>query len=379
MGEEETLKMYAKKYSRSNLTALDQATMEESSERLFRRIHVDDVTVKYACGAILIGNFRHSRRSGHCHISLNKVFDLTNNYLEGWRTAEGKALYLHGEEKIAYWGEYSKDYRHGYGEVACPTWTATGMWVVDTLSAGQFTTSSLDCTGEWAEGVLHGEGVYRERGGRTVRGRFDRGKWVGEAEVLVGGVVVVGRVREDGGIAEGGRIVTRETTYEGQVKGDKPHGSGKMIWLVTGEEYSGDWRDGEITGIGVLHRADGSSYTGQFLKGEYFGKGELHQKDGSLLVGSFKNNFLEGDGEQKYSPTDSLGREIYRGQFWLNQPQGKGTLLFRSGTEYTGEFHEGKISGRGRMIIASEKTELSNKEYYDGNFADGLFDGRIVL
>lgn len=49
------------------------------------------------------------------------------------------------------------------------------------------------------------------------------------------------------------------------------------------------------------------------------------------------------------------------------------------GTIYNGDFKDGAMAGRGKLAIASEKTELSNNETYVGQFEDNLYDGKTKL
>ena len=47
------------------------------------------------------------------------------------------------------------------------------------------------------------------------------------------------------------------------------------------------------------------------------------------------------------------------------------------GTIYNGEFKNGKMSGQGKLAIASEKTEVSNNECYIGQFEEDRYDGIV--
>lgn len=44
----------------------------------------------------------------------------------------------------------------------------------------------------------------------------------------------------------------------------KHHGKGKLSYEVTGDEYDGDWLEGEIEGEGKFTFSNGDVYAGEF-------------------------------------------------------------------------------------------------------------------
>ncbi|ETE61303.1 hypothetical protein L345_12948, partial [Ophiophagus hannah] len=81
--------------------------------------------------------------------------------------------------------------------------------------------------------------------------------------------------------------------YEGQWKGGKKHGHGKLL-LKDGSYYEGEFVDGEIVGHGLRYWAStGNTYSGQFLFGELHGHGVFHYGNGSKYEGEFSYGVRE--------------------------------------------------------------------------------------
>ena len=63
-------------------------------------------------------------------------------------------------------------------------------------------------------------------------------------------------------------------SYESGIKQSYDGNASSMI-LRDGSKYSGDFKDGEITGTGLKTWTDGKVYKGKFLEGEMHGNGVL--------------------------------------------------------------------------------------------------------
>jgi hypothetical protein len=88
-------------------------------------------------------------------------------------------------------------------------------------------------------------------------------------------------------------------------------------------QYTGDFANGEITGVGRRTWADGRVYEGEFLNGEMCGNGKWSNHSGSeRYEGQFKDNKRHGFG------TLQSKSDIYRGEFSKNQFHGPGVYLY---------------------------------------------------
>lgn len=89
-----------------------------------------------------------------------------------------------------------------------------------------------------------------------------------------------------------------------------------------GSKYSGDFKDGEITGTGLKTWTDGRVYKGEFMEGEMHGSGVL-----------------------LYSESKIVKDQKYEGQFHLNSREGQGILTKKSGDIFEGTFSGNHPSG----------------------------------
>lgn len=95
-------------------------------------------------------------------------------------------------------------------------------------------------------------------------------------------------------------------SYQGQVLKDTniPNGKGKLV-LDNGVVYNGDFKNGKMSGFGVMEDFEGNYYEGEFKRGTKHGKGfeilEGGEETGKVCYeGKFKNDIKEGYGKQGY-------------------------------------------------------------------------------
>ena len=103
-------------------------------------------------------------------------------------------------------------------------------------------------TGEFKDGMRHGEGVLLLPGGRKMVG-----------------------VWENNEIKEGTFTDSDATTYTGQWQYREREGQGTMTW-PDGRTYVGEFKQGERTGQGTMTYPDGKTVEGQFQNGELVNK-----------------------------------------------------------------------------------------------------------
>uniref|UniRef100_A0A8C6RY50 MORN repeat containing 1 n=1 Tax=Nannospalax galili TaxID=1026970 RepID=A0A8C6RY50_NANGA len=86
--------------------------------------------------------------------------------------------------------------------------------------------------------------------------------------------------------------------YEGEWKGGKKHGHGKLLFK-DGGYYEGEFVDGEITGEGYQHWA-------------WSGQGFLEDQDGQVYQGSFHGNKKHGHGQMFFKNGDKYDGDWVR-------------------------------------------------------------------
>ncbi len=203
--------------------------------------------------------------------------------------------------------------------------------------------------------------------------------------------------------------------YKGDLVAGHRCGRGKMS-LPNGGYYEGMFLDDVPCGKGCFISNDGDKYYGGFENGEFFGYGEMRLADGTILAGLWKDGDMHGIriegrrvydtlysgngnessdlrsesaticadgiyvGKQNhgrftgagalfYDEDDSENRVSYIGEFSQDEPHGFGTMLWKSGCCYEGNWEYGHRTGFGKYI-----TSCGN--VYEGEFVDGKFAGK---
>jgi hypothetical protein len=143
-------------------------------------------------------------------------------------------------------------------------------------------------TGEFKDGVRHGEGVLLLPGGRKMVGVWVDNSIREGTFTASDGTIYEGQweFRERNG--RGTLTFPDGRKYIGDFKSDRRHGQGTMIW-PDGRKYVGEFNRGARTGQGTMIYADGHKYTGEFKDGEKHGHGTLVSADGTKMVGAFQN------------------------------------------------------------------------------------------
>lgn len=132
--------------------------------------------------------------------------------------------------------------------------------------------------GEWKDGHMDGQGVYRFDDGYTHEGVFRRNVPDGRGKAVYPG----------------------GTVYIGEWKAGYPHGRGHVSYGC-GVVYDGMWRDGKRDGSGVLTFPNGSKYEGQFRGGKYHGRGTfISKRNGMTYEGRFQRGYVSGRGTIDY-------------------------------------------------------------------------------
>ncbi|XP_029411719.1 MORN repeat-containing protein 1 isoform X2 [Nannospalax galili] len=143
--------------------------------------------------------------------------------------------------------------------------------------------------------------------------------------------------------------------YEGEWKGGKKHGHGKLLFkdggYYEGNTYSGQFVLGEPQGHGIMKYKAGGHYEGEFSGGLREGQGFLEDQDGQVYQGSFHGNKKHGHGQMFFKNGDK-----YDGDWVRDQRQGHGVLCYTDGSTYEGQWHSNIWSGLGTLAHCSGVT-----------------------
>ena len=139
------------------------------------------------------------------------------------------------------------------------------------------------------------------------------------------------------------------------VTGKLRNGNGVYTYYV-GDMYAGEFRKNKMNGRGDYHFADSSSYVGMFKDDQFHGPGTWKTKELELR-GNFENGLLEG----KASINFRNGTQ-FTGTFASGVPL-EGEVVYRDGSVYNGPLDEnGQAEGVGRFTF-------DNGQFYLGNFS----------
>ncbi len=181
--------------------------------------------------------------------------------------------------------------------------------------------------------------------------------------------------------------------YTGEVNSSKlPHGHGTLEIPYLDCTYEGDFKNGKMTGWGVMTWKTGTVYEGDFVDGRREGYGKMTYSDGGVQDGEWDDDLFVGESsspranEPEYEEDDEdeveldapsgfvedidFGDGKYTGQVNSSKtPHGRGKLVisFLDAT-YDGEFVNGEMTGRGMMTWGSGAV-------YNGFFQNGMRHG----
>ena len=193
----------------------------------------------------------------------------------------------------------------------------------------------------------------------------------------------------------------------------------KNIIYNNGDKYIGDISNNKKEGYGTLFYINGDKYEGAFKNDLKEGHGTYYYNNGEKYIGEYKQDLKEGRGIYYYINSEE---EKFIGEYKDDKKNGHGIIFYKDNTKFIGEFKndekEGKgfyfdndgnkikeiiyIKGEETLDINNEQDKLSmhsfesenssnniningktKKEYssgdmYDGEFVNGLKEGKGI-
>ncbi len=119
-------------------------------------------------------------------------------------------------------------------------------------------------------------------------------------------------------------------------------------------------------GYGVKEYKDGTIYIGEWWNNEPSGKGTLVLSDGTIYVGQFQKGSYNGDGTLMNNNT------LYIGEFSNDNPHGTGTIFYSNGNMYVGNFKKGQLHGSGFL-------QHNDKTIEEGDWKNGTRSGDVIF
>lgn len=303
----------------------------------------------------------------------------------------GEILYANGDR---YAGQWEKNIRAGQGIYQSADGNEyIGLWLdgkkhgwgIQTLATGE------RYCGQFEQGKRHGMGVLHAANGDRYQGQFANNRPSGQGKFKkVNGDRFLGTTTDGQAHGVGILSTAHGEVYKGQWENGFRHHSG-VCFYPNGTVYSGEWWHGRWSGAGVYISSEGIKYIGRFENGERHGPGKLIFDNGDIFDGHFFHNAAHGKGSTKgiYRFHDS--GNMYIGGWAGNKRHGRGTYIFRDGSQFSGHFHQDHAEGRGSMqyangnvykgeFLKAEKHgqgvyEWQNGSIYEGQFQNGLIQG----
>ena len=144
------------------------------------------------------------------------------------------------------------------------------------------------------------------------------------------------------------------------LEGDCQNGKGKYDYGYA--IYTGEFKNGEPEGKGLMDYGNGEKYDGTFKKGKEDGRG-MYVKDGQVKGVFYKDGILIKKDEVMVVG----GRPKLDGCISGDCENGYGVAVFPSGNKYEGNFKNFRFHGKGRMTFTG------------GNILEGNFENNKPL
>lgn len=206
---------------------------------------------------------------------------------------EGRFQYLLGGE---YSGEFTESMRSGEGTFTWPNGDEfTGTWIEDQMLEGIYTFSDGACYDGTFENNSFDTGLYDLSASAEAKG-FTAFK----AAVEGGNVTRISFTMKDGLKYEGDLSGEADiqypsgNQYSGDVKNGVRDGDGVFKWMSDGKvtaSYKGSWKDGSMSGTGSYYYS-GESYpyiTGTFVNGKPDGTATYYKASGNTFSTIWSN------------------------------------------------------------------------------------------
>ena len=207
-----------------------------------------------------------------------------------------------------------------------------------------------DETGSFYSGTLnsknqkHGFGVFMKKNGERYEGFFENdvfnsfGRYINEKGEIYEGLFDNWKLNGEGKLLKGdkhyegtffygsrnglGREISDAEDYEGTFKNDKKDGRGKLFFIKSGNTYTGDFKEGKMTGNCEFLWKNGDRYEGNIVNGVFDGRGKYFWNDGMEYEGNYDKGVRRGFGVFKWKDG-----KIYKGEFENNVPHGNGVII----------------------------------------------------
>ena len=335
-------------------------------------------------------------------------------YLLAWKSTVGEwkdDIFIYPETTSRYEGQFVEGQKNGYGkEIDITTFggverrksSLEGQWKNNVIVEG----TSIDgrgykYIGKFVDSRHHGLGKQFDSNGKiTKEGLFSGG-------VFFGGCSKYYESNCNNGT--GTFYYPNGSRYIGEWKNGKRHGKGRIVkysgiidkkWSFNGSEYNGEWKNDKEDGVGTLIGVDfDSKYIGEWKNGKRHGKGRYIFMGVFDYEGEWENGKMHGriTETQRFflddwvSPgvtndsliieleklkIDKISYYLYKNGKYIatltgNCDNGNGTIIYKNGAKYEGEWEKRMWDGYGKY---NDSTGV-----YEGLWKDNKKHGKGTL
>ena len=155
-------------------------------------------------------------------------------------------------------------------------------------------------------------------------------------------------------------------------------GTLRNITYKDGTIYSGEWMNGKRNGQGIQkysNDSDRNLYQGSWNNDVEEGKGHLLYKSGDIYKGDMVQGLRHGEGLLTFGKANDYERLSFDGNWKEDTISGNGTMKWRAGDYYIGEFENGLRQGQGVLTYSEENVNNLGVVRYEGEWKDGSISG----
>ncbi|XVE68330.1 hypothetical protein DITRI_Ditri09bG0059000 [Diplodiscus trichospermus] len=176
---------------------------------------------------------------------------------------------------------------------------------------------------------------------------------------------------------DGKYLWTDGCMYVGEWSKGNTRGKGKFSW-PSGATYEGDFKSGFMDGYGTYTGSSGDTYKGHWVMNFKHGQGTKSYANGDYYEGEWRRGFQDGHGRYQWK-----NENHYIGQWRNGLMNGNGTMIWSNGNRYDGFWEDGFPKGNGTFRwpdesfyvgVWSKDGKDQNGTYYPSGSPSGNLD-----
>lgn len=150
-----------------------------------------------------------------------------------------------------------------------------------------------------------------------------------------------------GGTRQEDIISSGKDKYIGSIKENKYSGFGVLV--KPNELYIGEFVENYPNGYLIYYKNGKRSYIGMWKHGKRTGRGSNYREDGKIVSGIWKDDAIF-----ELDTTLTTEKGIFKGLLRNSSPQGYGEMNYFSGSQYKGDWNNGKMDGEGTFTTTTD-------------------------